>query len=290
MVTHPHQWAQEWTHTHTKQMTSLQLPGASTSVGPHGHRVILCNRQSPPTIKNSPALDSWDVALLYWILSTQSCFSAATGHEQDAVVKWHSIFSARLLCFLSPLPVITDNMQVSVHPVVYFIWAGTASSPSSISEFFIWMWLLEESRLPCYVLPTRLCTRSLQMTGVSSVNSDTFVSCSVSFSFHANKTFWLSKGTARARAAMCTYIRPGSCCEKMIAMLILCVNKAWVGFLKDCFWSIQKQKAAGSSCNNHRMGLWSVWMDELTYVSLQPDIISTSFQTWLAEVEKFVSQ
>lgn len=153
MVTHPHQWAQEWTHTHTKQMTSLQLPGASTSVGPHGHRVILCNRQSPPTIKNSPAFDSWDVALLYWILSTQSCFSAATGHEQDAVVKWHSIFSARLLCFLSPLPVITDNMQVSVHPVVYFIWAGTASSPSSISEFFIWMWLLEESRLPCYIYP-----------------------------------------------------------------------------------------------------------------------------------------
>lgn len=107
------------THTHTEQTTSLQLPGASTSVGPHRHRVILCNKVLPPLKIARPSTP--ETALLYRILSTWSCFSAATGHEQDAVVKWHSIFSARLLCFLSPLPVITDNMQVSVHPVVYFI-------------------------------------------------------------------------------------------------------------------------------------------------------------------------
>ena len=84
---------------HTQQMTSLQLPGASTSVGPHRHRVILCNRQSPPTIKNSPALDSWDVALLYWILGTWSCFRQPPA--MNKVPLWNSILSFLPACCLS---------------------------------------------------------------------------------------------------------------------------------------------------------------------------------------------
>lgn len=126
MVTHLHQWAQKWLYT--EQRTGL-LPGASTSESPRTQTVFLCNRQNPPTIKKT---QPWtDIAQPNWILNTWSWFWQSAAIKVPMLKYYKIVFYlfCCLLCFLSPLPVITDNMQVSVHPV-FFISAGTASSLS----------------------------------------------------------------------------------------------------------------------------------------------------------------